>query len=621
MADNKRPLAPAPPGIAASTDSQRRKNVGTACKACKARKLKCTGMVPCANCLKSRLECTLDSTADRRRRGALKRKIDELEDKEELLLRLVGVLRESSNRSAIPLVNLIRRKASLPELRWYIDHQLPREELSRTPELLDAVHSVLDSGDDTRSLRRILDAKRLSDIPRFRVPARPWTRIVENDDLVSHLVSLWFTWCQPFGGCWVDRERFLRDMQAGNVVGCRFCSPFLVNIILADACAYSDYPEAYAIPGDVASKGAHFYEEAKRLLEQEQGRITLPTVQGLGVLWTCASLTRRDRQGWIYRSQLAYSLREFVQDNPTVAGSKDPDQSLITQAVHSIHWGIFNIATIHALAEKKVPAIKPPQGAASVSPPPCDHKADQEEDWQPYPAQTDEPPTPSHTACILSALSSLSPIVYDATRLLYGGEEGPPRHEWASLDERLRRWAADRLQGCLARGNTALPHVLCLHLIPNPSPTPTSLASARNIADLIHTHRSAWGFDRMPANYIQWITDALFTLLPRLDEPANCDAFIGLCVAAKAFSRRWEATRTTLGAVQAVARDRGVALPVETAPLFEELDKLAVITFRMPDIITHPTTAEKTRREKKRTKQPNHYPAPPASSSSAPAPV
>lgn len=214
-------------------------------------------MVPCANCLKSRLECTLDSTADRRRRGALKRKIDELEDKEDLLVRLVDVLRESGNCRAYPLVNLIRSNASLPEIRYYIDHQLPRDELSRTPDILEAAHAVasavpVNSGDDARSLRRILDAKRLSDIPRFRVPARPWTRVVEDDDVVSHLVSLWFTWRQPFGGCWVDRGRFLRDMQAaGNVARRRFCSPFLVNIILADACVclsyFSSFPSFPAI--------------------------------------------------------------------------------------------------------------------------------------------------------------------------------------------------------------------------------------------------------------------------------------------------------------------------------------------------------------------------------------
>lgn len=41
MSDSKRRLAPAPTGGNAGSDShQRRKNVGTACLACKARKLK-----------------------------------------------------------------------------------------------------------------------------------------------------------------------------------------------------------------------------------------------------------------------------------------------------------------------------------------------------------------------------------------------------------------------------------------------------------------------------------------------------------------------------------------------------------------------------------------------------
>ena len=40
----------------------------------------------------------------------------------------------------------------------------------------------------------------------------------------------------------------------------------------------------FAVPGDMASKGAHFYQEAKRLLENEQGRNSLTTVQGLGLL-------------------------------------------------------------------------------------------------------------------------------------------------------------------------------------------------------------------------------------------------------------------------------------------------------------------------------------------------
>lgn len=195
----------------------------------------CTGVVPCGNCIKSRIECTLDHTADKRRRGALKRKIDQLEEKEDLLIRLVEVLRESGNSRTGPLINLIRSNASLAEIRYYLDHELPQSELAQTPALAEVcgeVERVQKS--ESRSIRRILDAKRLSDIPRFQVPARPWTTVVEDNDFVSHLVSLWFTWCHPFSN-WIDRDRFVKDMQAGSL-DARYCSPFLVNIILAEAC-------------------------------------------------------------------------------------------------------------------------------------------------------------------------------------------------------------------------------------------------------------------------------------------------------------------------------------------------------------------------------------------------
>lgn len=49
---------------------------------------------------------------------------------------------------------------------------------------------------------------------------------------------------------------------------------------------HSNCSSVYAVPGDMASKGVHFYYEAKRLFEDEDEdeRIRLPTVQGLGLL-------------------------------------------------------------------------------------------------------------------------------------------------------------------------------------------------------------------------------------------------------------------------------------------------------------------------------------------------
>jgi hypothetical protein len=166
----------------------------------------------------------------------MKRKIDSLEEDRELLLQLVGNLRWSSNSRVIQLLNLIRSNAPLDEIKDHLDKKM-RKELEKTPELMDVVHNMQET--DARARRRILDVRRLSDDPLWKVPATPWTKISDDDDFVSHLVSLWFTWFHPYFN-YMDRDRFIKDMQSGDPENSLYCSPFLVNAILADACVGFD---------------------------------------------------------------------------------------------------------------------------------------------------------------------------------------------------------------------------------------------------------------------------------------------------------------------------------------------------------------------------------------------
>lgn len=179
--------------------------------------------------------------ADMRRKFAMKRKLERLQQAEETLTRLLETLRDSESKDLAQVLNLIRSNASFDELQLYLDKQLSgdgseispglqqvRNQLTRPSEEADEVGRSARSGS-----RRILDVRRLADTPVYRVPAKPWTRVTDDDELVSHLVSLWLTWTYPFFD-WLDKDAFIRDMQAGRL-NCQSCTPFLVNAILAEA--------------------------------------------------------------------------------------------------------------------------------------------------------------------------------------------------------------------------------------------------------------------------------------------------------------------------------------------------------------------------------------------------
>lgn len=106
-----------------------------------------------------------------------------------------------------------------------------------------------------------------------------WFQVPQDVEFVEHLLSLYFCWAHPFLP-FFSREYFLQDMERGKT---DFCSPLLVNAVLAFACHYSDRPGARADPNNSSTAGDTFFAEAKRLLERNE-KSCLTTVQALGVM-------------------------------------------------------------------------------------------------------------------------------------------------------------------------------------------------------------------------------------------------------------------------------------------------------------------------------------------------
>lgn len=217
-----------------------KKRVSTACLACKKSKRKCSGTAPCDNCRTFHRTCIFDESLDQRRRVAAKRTADELSYHRDLLNDLFKLVREADESKALQLLDLIRRNAPPHELRTYINETLTDLGTAdkATPETVGKLEDVRDlinvEGATPAFRRKVMDIHYLCDEAPLKVPAHPWTSVTEDSDLVSHLVSLYFAWDYPFHA-FLDEEVFLEHMARGDLKS-EFCTPYLVNAMLSNAC-------------------------------------------------------------------------------------------------------------------------------------------------------------------------------------------------------------------------------------------------------------------------------------------------------------------------------------------------------------------------------------------------
>ncbi|KAL4875881.1 hypothetical protein BJY04DRAFT_232119 [Aspergillus karnatakaensis] len=478
------------PSALASRPIPKKRKATYACQTCRTLKVKCTGQQPCTRCVENKTECVLDPETDKRHKRLVNRRIDSLEEDQKLFIRLLRTLRHKNHHP------------SLEEIKLYMDNEMPREELEKTPEL-----SQIHQGLATKPADRALNIARLCDIPPFSGPAKPWTTITDDDQFVSHLISLYFTWsCLAFS--FIDRDFFLRDFDSGDA-NTLYCSPFLVNAMLADACYYSDYPESCA----------HFWREAKRLLDIEGDKLTLTTVQGLAVMYSCSSVMGKDRLGMTYfvRASEAILLLRSSYENSA-------DDSPVK---------ILSYLTL--------------QKPAAMDCPTCDdlpiHQSNKEQ-WFPYPLLV-EPSPAAHTNCVLNQKAKLGRIAWDLSNALFGDNSRLPRADIESAVNRtyarLLQWDMD-LPECLPYNLQSIPEVLSLHMyyhviimtgfvflktpIPHADPaTLQSIASARQkcissaqaVSTLSSIATTLWGANSGDA--------------------ANSDAFLNLAEAAVSVAR------------------------------------------------------------------------------------
>jgi len=198
----------------------------------------CDGGIPCSACQSHNTECTKDENDDGRRKLAVKRRIEDLENDRQLLDHLFTAIRTGQPGQLDGLLNLVRgNNVTREAILAYLERHFRSSPGETTPPPLDHApsSSSVAAGPDSRSRRRRM-LGRIQDVvnPPLSVRASPWTTVTDDEDFVSHLISLWFTWAHPWYH-WVEKDAFLEAMNTGDMQS-PLCTSYLVNMILAHAC-------------------------------------------------------------------------------------------------------------------------------------------------------------------------------------------------------------------------------------------------------------------------------------------------------------------------------------------------------------------------------------------------
>ncbi|KAI2699395.1 transcriptional regulator family: Fungal Specific TF [Penicillium roqueforti] len=582
-----------------------KKRVSTACLACKKSKRKCSGTSPCANCQTFKRVCIFDESLDQRRRVAAKRTADELSYHRDLLSDLFKLVREANEADALHLLTIIRHNAPADEIRAYINETLASI-TSTTDTSTSTAHKqeTVAKLEDMRQLlnvegtgptfrRKVMDIHYLCDSAPCEVPAAPWTRVTADTDLVSHLVSLYFAWDWPFTAI-LDKEVFVRHMAKGY---------------------FSEFSEAYVVPGDISSKGSGFLAEAERLRGEENSQPSLAGLQGTLLMYERYAMSREDDLGYIMLHQaiqMGEALGLVGSTGPRMASaelSQDMDISCKRTA-----WGLFNVDTMVHTSFLR-PSLIDHVNMARLD-------INQPEDkalWQPYPTHRD--PRLSFFSQYFDEVCNLSTIARDISRNMFADHRsktglGPiHRQSREDLYDRIRRWH-DLLPEDFDVRYRPAPHIILLKmryhaLIINlfscisedevpPTPfepkTPESpprhtperkynarevtQSAARGIAALTRLHRREFGVSRAHQFAMYAINLALFTMLEQDSFDVLDEDFL---ILSSAFSV--VASRSALGrnlfhifrqSVRAKAqgyRIRESSVPDELKDLFDEASK------------------------------------------------
>ncbi|KAK8094150.1 hypothetical protein PG997_000835 [Apiospora hydei] len=387
MSRSLRPLLPAGRGQQNSSDSSptpqvpKRTASKAACEACRRRKSKCTAERPrCAICVERQTPCEYKTLPTETHLTAQKRRLTDLQAKCEAYEDLYTILRSRQGPDADIVLRRIRAgddvaaivktmqagdlllqlrlrapdrfRYEFPYIRemppdldgdtWsnpYLGSTLHQKALIHpSPRQSPAVDLETIMSDESQRMFLVpYHTAEMADPKLESADIAKWTAVTPDNLLLRRLLKIYFIFEFPFHP-FFHKDLFLDDLLSGDL---RFCSPLLVNAVLAAAwCGFfhgnSEFKSraAYWHPDNM---GYRFLAEAKRLLELDQGSPKITTVQAAAILNSVCIINGIDELGWPFLLKslsLARQLDLFVHSR---------ESSRLWQIVAgTTAWSLFN---------------------------------------------------------------------------------------------------------------------------------------------------------------------------------------------------------------------------------------------------------------------------------------
>jgi hypothetical protein len=285
----------------------------------------------------------------------------------------------------------------------------------------------------------------------WSIKASKWTSVTSDDQLVSDLLNTYFlhqyTIYMGF-----HKDYFLKDLARGRT---QFCSPLLVNTLLAAACHASTSISDRAKFWSSQNLAYQFLAESRRLWEIQDGKSSLTAIQAaivLNIIYDCDTMDKIGRSYLLQAVAMAHDLKLF-QSSPDKAMSKKNQRARAFTA-----WSLFAWDAMHRFHYRLPPLFD----AAPESPLPSVHD---DPSWYPeiyvrYPLN--DTVISIGFGLVAKAMVELQQIMHDVSRHYWGGLDLPTLDP-STFRQRLDDWFRS-LPEPLTFNNIILPMHLRIHL-------------------------------------------------------------------------------------------------------------------------------------------------------------